>query len=152
MTMTENYKHLYEQAKKMLAMYQDELVPGYRKKIEELEKQIATGDNGGTKLSPTADNMSAQENEQLHVMQEPVAVTLTRGDWCMIMECLKYRADYHHAKMLETLANCQDQKTAGRIARDHELTMEHAETLRKIVEGILYPTPEPEEAQDNAGD
>ena len=34
--MTENYKHLYEQAKKMLTMYQDELIPGFRKKIEEL--------------------------------------------------------------------------------------------------------------------
>ena len=141
MTMTENYKHLYEQAKKMLAMYQDELVPGYRKKIEELEKQIAADNNVCTKLSPTADMLQVQENEQLPVMQQPVAVTLTRGDWCMVMECLKYRADYHHAKMLETLANCQDQKTAGRIARDHELTMEHAENVRKIAEGILYPIP-----------
>jgi hypothetical protein len=37
--MAENYKHLYEQTKKMLAMYQDELIPGFRKKIEELEKR-----------------------------------------------------------------------------------------------------------------
>ena len=29
--MAENYKHLYEQTKKMLAMYQDEIVPGFRK-------------------------------------------------------------------------------------------------------------------------
>ena len=36
-TMAENYKHLYEQTKKMLAMYQDELVPGFRKQIEEME-------------------------------------------------------------------------------------------------------------------
>lgn len=36
--MAENYKHLYEQTKKMLTMYQDELIPGFRKKIEELEK------------------------------------------------------------------------------------------------------------------
>ena len=35
--MDENYKRLYEQAKKMLTMYQDELVPGLRKHIEELE-------------------------------------------------------------------------------------------------------------------
>lgn len=35
--MAENYKHLYEQTKKMLTMYQDELVPGFRKQIEELE-------------------------------------------------------------------------------------------------------------------
>ena len=38
MGMAENYKHLYEQTKKMLAMYQDELVPGFRKTIEDLEK------------------------------------------------------------------------------------------------------------------
>jgi hypothetical protein len=38
MGMAENYKHLYEQMKKMVAMYQDEIVPGMRKSIEELEK------------------------------------------------------------------------------------------------------------------
>ena len=38
--MAENYKHLYEQTKKMLAMYQDELIPGFRKKIEELEGTV----------------------------------------------------------------------------------------------------------------
>ena len=37
--MAENYKHLYEQTKKMLAMYQDELVPGFRKQIEEMESK-----------------------------------------------------------------------------------------------------------------
>ena len=36
--MAENYKHLYEQMKKMVAMYQDEMVPGMRKQIEVLEK------------------------------------------------------------------------------------------------------------------
>lgn len=36
--MAENYKHLYEQTKKMLTMYQDELIPGFRKQIEELER------------------------------------------------------------------------------------------------------------------
>lgn len=35
--MAENYKHLYEQTKKMLTMYQDELIPGFRKTIAELE-------------------------------------------------------------------------------------------------------------------
>jgi hypothetical protein len=38
--MAENYKHLYEQTKKMLAMYQDELIPGFRKQIEELEATV----------------------------------------------------------------------------------------------------------------
>jgi hypothetical protein len=35
--MAENYKHLYEQMKKMVAMYQDEIVPGMR---EQLEKRV----------------------------------------------------------------------------------------------------------------
>ena len=35
--MAENYKLLYEQMKKMVITYQDELVPGFRAKIEELE-------------------------------------------------------------------------------------------------------------------
>lgn len=37
--MAENYKFLYEQTKKMLTMYQDEIVPGLRKIIEDLEKK-----------------------------------------------------------------------------------------------------------------
>ena len=40
MGMAENYKHLYEQTKKILAMYQDELIPGFRKQIEELEGTV----------------------------------------------------------------------------------------------------------------
>lgn len=36
--MAENYKQLYEQTNKMLAMYQDEIVPGLRKAIEDMEK------------------------------------------------------------------------------------------------------------------
>lgn len=37
--MAENYKRLYEQTKKMLPMYQDEIVPGLRKVIEEQERK-----------------------------------------------------------------------------------------------------------------
>jgi hypothetical protein len=37
--MAENYKRLYEQTKKMLTMYQDEIVPGLRKVIEEQERK-----------------------------------------------------------------------------------------------------------------
>jgi hypothetical protein len=39
--MAENYKHLYAQMKKMVAMYQDELIPGFREKIEDLEADNA---------------------------------------------------------------------------------------------------------------
>ena len=35
--MAENYKHLYEQMKKMVDKYQDEIVPGMR---EQLEKRV----------------------------------------------------------------------------------------------------------------
>lgn len=94
---------------------------------------FATDNNDGHNL--------LQENEQMHVMQKPVAVTMAREHWIMVMDSLKFRADYHHAQMLETLANCQDKKMGGEIARGHQMTMEHAESLRKIVEGILYPTP-----------
>ena len=37
--MAENYKHLYQQMKKMVTMYQDEVVPGMRKTIEDLEEE-----------------------------------------------------------------------------------------------------------------
>lgn len=90
-----------------------------------------------------------QENDQLHVLQEPVAVTLTREQWHTVTGWLKYGADYHHAKMTETLANCQDQKTAGRIARGHELSMQQAESVRKIIEGVLHPAPATTEEENN---
>lgn len=35
--MAENYKHLYELMKKMVEKYQDEIVPGLRKVIADLE-------------------------------------------------------------------------------------------------------------------
>lgn len=37
--MAENYKHLYEQMKKMVGMYQDEIVPGFRKTTDELKAE-----------------------------------------------------------------------------------------------------------------
>ena len=39
--MAENYKLLYEQTKRMLEKYQDEIVPGLRKAIEDLKKERA---------------------------------------------------------------------------------------------------------------
>lgn len=35
-----DYKHQYESMKKMVTMYQDEIVPGLWEKIKELEKQM----------------------------------------------------------------------------------------------------------------
>ena len=81
------------------------------------------------------------EPEKLYNPQEPVAGTLTKEQWHTVRRWLEYGAGHHHCKMLETLANCQDKKMAGRIAREHELAMQNADNVRKIVEGILYPTP-----------
>lgn len=38
--MPTNYKHQYEQMKKMVAMYQDEVVPGLWARIEKLESKL----------------------------------------------------------------------------------------------------------------
>ena len=50
--MAENWKHLYEQMKKMVAMYQDEIVPGLRKQVEELES--------GSKWIPVTERLPEQ--------------------------------------------------------------------------------------------
>ena len=43
--MAENYKHLYEQMKKMVELYQDEVVPGLWKRLEQAEQRAcADGD------------------------------------------------------------------------------------------------------------
>lgn len=39
--MAENYKSLYEQMKKMVELYQDELIPSMRKTLEELKQENA---------------------------------------------------------------------------------------------------------------
>lgn len=38
--MKENYKHLYQQMKKMVEMYQDELVPNLWKLVEKREEEL----------------------------------------------------------------------------------------------------------------
>lgn len=37
--MAENYKFLYEQMKHMLTQYQDDIIPGFRKKLEKVEHE-----------------------------------------------------------------------------------------------------------------
>ena len=39
--MAENYKHLYYEIKKLVELYQDEIVPGFRKAIRRLENNPA---------------------------------------------------------------------------------------------------------------
>ena len=44
MGMAENYKHLYKQMKKMVAMYQDEIVPGMREQLEKCAEVVRCKD------------------------------------------------------------------------------------------------------------
>jgi hypothetical protein len=67
--MAENYKHLYEQTKKMLTMYQDELIPGFRKKIEELEAKVATDNNVG-KWIPVTERLPEKDVRVLVWMKD----------------------------------------------------------------------------------
>ena len=61
--MAENYKLLYEQMKKMVIMYQDEIVPGFRSKIEELE-----ADNTSLResLSEATKQLDREKNKVKH--------------------------------------------------------------------------------------
>ena len=45
----------------MLTMYQDELIPGFRKKIEELEAKVATDNNVGSKWIPVTERVPSEE-------------------------------------------------------------------------------------------
>lgn len=63
--MAENWKHLYEQMKKMVAVYQDEIVPGLRKQVEELEAKIATDNNVGSKWISVKDRLPSLHDDVL---------------------------------------------------------------------------------------
>ena len=45
--MAENYKHLYRQTKYMLEKYQDEIVPGFRERLEAAESALKVVAHGG---------------------------------------------------------------------------------------------------------
>ena len=72
--MAENYKHLYEQTKKMLTMYQDELIPGFRKQIEELESTVANqrkrADTAETFICTMCAECKWEENDGMRIMQK----------------------------------------------------------------------------------
>lgn len=63
-----DYKHLYEQMRKMVALYQDEVVPGMRKTIAELERQ--------QKWIPVTERMPEKEGSYL-VCNERRSVFIT---------------------------------------------------------------------------
>lgn len=47
LSVAENYKRLYESAKYMLERYQDEIVPGFRERLEAAESAIKIAARGG---------------------------------------------------------------------------------------------------------
>ena len=70
--MAENYKHLYEQMKKIVAMYQDDIVPRMRKEIEDLEKKqikVRCKVCRFCKKHPTSDKVKMCTNEQQWVTE-----------------------------------------------------------------------------------
>ena len=70
-----------------------------------------------------------------------MAITLTMAEWGTVLHWLTYGADYHDAKRREWLANCADPKMAGELAANHERCTAQAESLKKIIEAVLYPAP-----------
>ena len=72
--MAENWKHLYEQMKKMVAMYQDEIVPGLRKQVEELES--------GSKWIPVTERLPTAFDEFIVMIKGAEAPTTLWYDWC----------------------------------------------------------------------
>ena len=51
MGMAENYKHMYEQMKKMVALYQDEIVPGMREQLSKCVEVVRCKDCGHAHLT-----------------------------------------------------------------------------------------------------
>ena len=86
--MAENYKLLYEQTKKMLAMYQDEIVPGFRKTIEELEAK--------SKWIPVTERLPKREDANLY--ESILAINKEDGVprswiWDIVVD---YRTEFTH--------------------------------------------------------
>jgi hypothetical protein len=73
--MVENYKHLYEQAKKMLTMYQDEPFPGFREQIEELEAK--------SKWIPVTERLPEKDGDYL------VFKVFDQKTWCDVISFAK---------------------------------------------------------------
>lgn len=88
--MAEKYKHLYEQMKKMVTQYQDELIPGFRKKIEELEETVVhqrkRADTAETFICTMCSECTWEVNDGILIMQK------TCCSWFPRCEKFKLRA------------------------------------------------------------
>ena len=78
--MAENYKHLYEQMKKLVGMYQDEIVPGMRKQIEELESSRDVTDTNVGKWIPVTERLPENDMYILATTDGVVVSTYWHND------------------------------------------------------------------------
>jgi len=85
----------------------------------------------------------APENE--YNPQEQITVTMSRKEWEGVVRWLQYGEDYHACKVHEYIDNpLYMSPISATMAMDHRRQSECAESLRKIVEAVLYPQPVPE--------
>ena len=94
--MAENYKLLYEQTKKMLAIYQDEIVPCFRKNIEELEAK--------SKWVPVAERLPDKDGTYL-VRTAPGTVTTARFYAFKSFPATKYLPALHRSSSWQSNRN-----------------------------------------------
>lgn len=82
------------------------------------------------------------EPEKKYDPQEQITVTMSRKEWEAVAHWLQFGEDYNAGKMHEYLTNswmCPAEY--GARAMEHRRQSEYAESLRKIVEAVLYPQP-----------
>lgn len=82
----------------------------------------------------------APENE--YNPQEQITVTMSRKEWEGVVHWLQYGEDYHACKVHEYIGNpLYASPISATMAAQHRRESEYAESLRKIVEAVLYPQP-----------
>ena len=89
--MAENYKHLYEQMKKMVEKYQDEIVPGLRDTIDNLR---AKGINSSIEWVSVADDKPADFVSVLGHMTDA-------GDFPAVRECYLTKNGFYFPALFE---------------------------------------------------
>ena len=85
--------------------------------------------------------------EKAPTQQQGIAVTMTVADWRAVQQWLQYGSDYHAAKGVEWMVNCQDKRVAAGIVAEHEAAAAEAERLYKIIEETIMPPKTPETEQ-----
>lgn len=83
------------------------------------------------------------EEKKLPGPEDPATITLTREQWCTILNAIKNEADQHYASMTQWLANCADKVMGSETARRYELAYKRLDELYAFIEKALAPPPTP---------